>query len=476
MKDKIKVLMTAVEAAPLAKVGGLADVIGSLPSALNYIDCEARVIIPKYHFIDNEKWGIERFGPSFSFNSGGRDYSVQLWRTDKAIKGVTLYLIENDEHFGGPDVYNQEFSRHESEKFLFFDLAVLESLPRLDFLPNIIHCHDFHCGLIPALLKNKRYKDLWSIKTLFTIHNFEYQGRSIPDVVSVANIKIDSLPSLLRDSEDGDINFMVQGIINSDLVTTVSPSYAKEIMDPKFAFGLSKITKANKSKIKGILNGIDVSVYDPSLDPYIKRNYSSFDLSGKEADKESLQKTVGISMRSDIPVVGFISRLFDQKGLALFGDWLASLDAQFIFLGTGDRAHEERLLDLSARYPGKIAAIIGFDEAMARRIYAGSDIFLMPSKFEPCGLGQMIAARYGTIPLVRRVGGLKDSVDSKIGFTFDRFSRTELEKCLKKAIKVYKNDKKCWLKLQKNCFKRDFSWQISAKKYLAEYSKLLKSQ
>jgi starch synthase len=253
MNKDIKVLMASVEAAPLVKVGGLADVVGSLPPALNILGCDARLIIPKYSFIDEARCGLKRFGPEFSLRSDGKDYVIKLWRTDSAIPGTVVYLIENDEHFGGPEIYSSEFARHESEKFLFFDLAVLESLPRLDFFPDIIHCHDFHCGLLPALLKNERYRALSSIKTLFTIHNFEYQGRTAPEVVSVANIDIDSLPSLIRDAEDGDINFMVQGIINSDLVNTVSPSYAKEIVTEEFAAGLSKITKAHKLRLKASL-------------------------------------------------------------------------------------------------------------------------------------------------------------------------------------------------------------------------------
>jgi starch synthase len=200
------------------------------------------------------------------------------------------------------------------------------------------------------------------------------------------------------------------------------------------------------------------------------------DISGKAACKEALQKRIGLSPRPDLPLVGFISRLYDQKGLVLLGDWLSDLEAQFVFLGAGDRRHEEFLLNLSARYPGNIAAIIGFDQVLAKQIYAGADIFMMPSKFEPCGLGQMIASRYGTVPLVRRVGGLKDSVDAKMGFLFDDFSRSELRKCLEKAVKTYKNSKKSWLKLQNNCLKKDFSWHASAKKYLRLYEELLKSR
>lgn len=475
MKDKIKVLMAAVEAAPLVKVGGLADVVGSLPAALNAISCETAVIIPKYPFIDESTWKLSKV-VDFKVSSAGRELPVGLWRTDSAIKGTVVYLVENKEYFSGPEVYDPSFARREGERFLFFDLAVLESLPHLSFEPDIIHCHDFHCGLLPGLLKNERYRSLSDIKTVFTIHNFEYQGRNVPDVVSVANLKVDSLPSLIRDAQDGDVNFMVQGIINADLVSTVSPSYAKEILTPEFSAGLAKITRANKSKIRGILNGIDIEAYDPARDRDIKKTYSSADLSGKAACKEDLQRRVGLSRQADVPLVGFISRLYDQKGLSLLGDWLSEMDAQFVFLGAGDHGNEEDLLDLSARHPGKIAAVIGFDQILAKRIYAGADIFLMPSKFEPCGLGQMIAARYGTVPLVRRVGGLKDSVDSKMGFLFDSYTTESLEKCLKKAIYMYKGSKKNWLKLQNNCLKKDFSWHNSAQKYLELYRESLKSR
>jgi len=350
----------------------------------------------------------------------------------------------------------------------------LEALPHLGFKPDILHCHDFHCGLIPALLKDGRYRHLWPIKTLFTIHNFEYQGRSLPEVISVAGLDIDSLPSLMRDASDGDINFMVQGIINSDSVSTVSPSYAKEMATPEFAAGLYSITRAYRRKISGILNGIDIEAFNPETDGDIKSNYSPLDPSGKAVNKEYLQKRVGLPRNPNMPLVGFISRLYEQKGIGLLGDWLSKLDAQFIFLGEGDEGCEEKLLSLSARHPGKIAAIIGFDQALAKQIYAGADIFLMPSKFEPCGLGQMIAARYGTIPLVRRVGGLRDSVDAGIGFSFKGFSEKELVSCLKEAISVYRNNYKKWLKLINNCFKKDFSWKRSAEKYIKLYESLLK--
>lgn len=471
--DKIKVLLAAIEAAPLVKVGGLADVIGSLPSALNRLNCDARVIIPKYSFIDERKFGLEKFYSDFEVRSGGEIFLVNLWRTDSAIRGVRVYLIENDKFFGGPEVYSPEFARQESEKFLFFSLATLETLPLLDFYPDIIHCHDFHTGLIPALLKTSRYSLPQAVKTIFTIHNFEYQGRTVPDILPLANLNEESLASLARDAQDGDINFMVQGIINADLVTTVSPSYAQEITTKEFAAGLAKITRGYRGKIKGILNGIDTVFFDPATDPALKKNYSWNHPQGKADNKEFLQKKFGLPRRSDIPLVGFISRLFEQKGLGLLGEELAGLDAQFVFLGQGDKKYEDKLQELSDRCPEKIAVAIGFDSDLAKQIYAGADIFLMPSLFEPCGLGQMIAARYGTIPVVRRVGGLRDSINSQLGFSFKGFSEKDLLFCLGKAVKTYKKDKKNWLKLQKNCFTKDFSWSESAKKYLSLYKQLL---
>lgn len=464
---KIKVLMVSAEVSPLAKVGGLSDVVGSLPKALKELGCETRIMMPKYGSINVREHGLNK-EKVFYAKIDGKKERIGLWSSDKAIPGVKVYFIEN-KRFDRLEVYygNNAF------RFLFFCAASLGALPLTGFKPGIIHCHDFHSAFILPLLKSGNYPELAGIRTLYTIHNLKYQGKVTPKILKMVDMNKDSLSSIARDAADGDINFMVQGIVNSDAFNTVSPTYAKEISTKEQGAGLDKVIKKHKNKLCGILNGLDTRVFDPASDKHIFRNYSGRSISRKKDNKTGLQRHLGLPEDENKALVGFVSRLAWQKGLELITDKLIKeSDCQFVFLGTGQEKYEKKLKVLAEKYPNKVSANIMFDASLAQKIYAASDIFIMPSRFEPCGLGQMIAMRYGTVVVARSTGGLKDTVDGKVGFKFRDFKSSELKKSLEKALKVYYNDHKKWLILQKNCFKKDFSWKNSARKYLKLYKDL----
>jgi len=466
--------------APLAKVGGLADVVGSLPPALVKLGCDVRVVLPLYGSLDKKKIKAKKILANIAIESAGKKIKINLWQAKvypvrnkflNGASGIIVYLIDCLKYFSKKEVY----SDNDSERFLFFSLAILQVLPRLKFKPDIIHCHDFHTALIPNLLQTAKNPYFKNTRTLYTIHNLNHQGKSKLGVLSTGNLNKNSLKSLSKDARDGDINFMVQGIESSDLVNTVSPTYAKEITTSIYGAGLEKVIRANKDKISGILNGIDIDFFDPAKDKFIKQNYTLKTLDKKADNKLALQKQLGLKQDKNMPLAGLISRLVWQKGLELFTEEVAKLPCQFVFLGTGEKKYENQLKKLAKKYPDKISAQITFDIKLAQQIYAASDIFLMPSRFEPCGLGQMIAMRYGTIPLVRATGGLADTVNKKIGFSFSDFSPEAFLKTLKDALDLYYKKPRKWKKMQKRGLKKDFSWNKSAKEYLKLYRQLLKN-
>ncbi|MFH1677671.1 MAG: glycogen/starch synthase [Patescibacteria group bacterium] len=476
---QLKILMPASEVAPLVKVGGLADVVGSLPKALNKLGCDARVIIPKYGCIDEKKYKLKKIFSNIKICDNKKNVKINLWQCNLPTQHAVspIYLIECNKYFGSKKVY----FKNNAERFLFFSSAVLQILPIIKFQPDIIHCHDFHTALIPGLLKTQKKLNTFykNIKSVFTIHNLNYQGKSEIKILSTGNLTEHSLKSLSQDAKDGDINFMVQGIINADAVNTVSPTYAKEITTPIYSAGLDKVIKQNKNKIIGILNGIDIDFFNSTTDKFIKQKYSIETLNKKVLNKLALQKQLGLPQDENIALVGFISRLAWQKGVELITDKLINSKCQFVFLGTqiGGKQYENQLKKLAKKYPDKVSAQIKFNTKLAQQIYAGSDIFLMPSRFEPCGLGQMIAMRYGTVPIVRKTGGLADTIINyqlsiinyqfkSTGFIFKKFDEISLHKALQKALKIYYQHPKIWRQLQINCMKKDFSWNKSAKKYL----------
>ncbi|MBO4795694.1 MAG: glycogen synthase GlgA [Clostridia bacterium] len=469
-----KILFVASECVPFASSGGLGDVIGSLPAALKkeYGEkADIRVMIPLYSQIG------ETYREKMEFLC---HFDVPLaWRRQycgvlSLVKdGITYYFLDNEYYFKRRSLYG---SFDDGERYAFFCRAALESLQRIDFMPDILHAHDWQSALAVVYLKYKYglVPEYCGIKTVFTIHNIQYQGiydkAILGDVFDIPNSDEAAL------EYDGCINLMKGAIVCADRITTVSPTYAKEILSPQFSHGLHYVLEQNKGKIIGILNGIDTSYYNPASDTELYANYSARSLKGKRADKEELQKLMGLPADPDIPVLAVISRLVDHKGIDLItlaADDILQKEVQLIVLGTGDSYYEQFFACLAERYPRKAAVRFAFDKALAKKIYAGADIFLMPSRSEPCGLAQMIASRYGTVPLVRETGGLYDSIrdvgcpGGGNGYTFAPYSVWELYQAVGRALEGYSR-KESWEVLVKTVMKWDFSWKKSARQYIKQ--------
>ncbi|MFP4514435.1 MAG: glycogen synthase [Parcubacteria group bacterium] len=472
MKNKeIKVLMTSAEISPFAKVGGLSDVVGSLPPAMKKLGVDVRLMMPKYGSIDEKKYKLERIHKNVKVPSATTMETIDIYLAYLPETEIPVYFIDNKKYFSKKEVY----WGNNPERFSFFCLSVIYALSELEFKPDVIHAHDFHTALLTNLVKISDYIYSKDAKTLYTIHNLNYQGKADPRVLKNANLSTASMESLSKDARDGDINLMVQGIFNCDLLNTVSPTYAKEISKKEQGGGLHRVIKKNQDKLSGILNGLDLEAFNPVTDTSITKNYSFSSLEKKLENKSSLQKEMNLEVNENIPLVAMVSRLAWQKGLELIEDKLINdLKMQVVVLGTGEKKYEDYLQKLAKKYPKKLAVKIMFSSDMAQRIYAGSDFFLMPSRFEPCGLGQMIAMRYGSLPIVRATGGLKDTVDESVGFIFTKFSARAFYLAVKRAVDVYHKEPKKFKKMQVKAMKKDFSWDSSAKKYLKLYKNLLK--
>ena len=459
----MKILFAASECAPFAKVGGLADVVGSLPKSLKEIGADVSVVLPMYGEINIKEEEIEIIKEDVKIFFNGKETSFNLKKTFLKDSDVPLILIENEEYFKGGVYLTEDASssgeEDEAARFFFFSRAALETAKIMDF--NVIHCHDWHTALIPYFVK----KENLNFKTVITIHNLGYQGIYKKDIPN----------KLLNENFDEDINCLHLGILNSNLITTVSPNYAKEILTPEFGFGLESEIKKRKESLSGIINGIDESIFNPGTDHYILKNYTKETINIKKENKKALQKECFGFSDESIPVFSIISRLAEQKGFDLIEEIFEKLmeeNIQFIILGKGMKKYEDFFEKKSKEYPKKFFAKLGFDEKLAHKIYAGSDIFLMPSHFEPCGLGQLIAMKYGTVPLARAVGGLKDTIiHKKTGFLFESPKPSKLLGTIKESLDYYKN-KKIWEKIQDKGMEQDFSWQNSAKEYLKIYNKL----
>jgi len=478
-KGDLKILMASAEVAPLAKQGGLADVIGALPKALIKLNTDIIIFMPFYAFI--KKNNIQEIKANIKLEINNKKVKFNLYKTKLPTTNIPVYLIKHKIFntktiYGSPNIKLDGMFSHklvDTEKFAFFSKAILISAQIINFKPDIIHCHDWHTAIIPSLLKSFNNNFFKQTKTIYTIHNLAHQGIAKPAIVGFS--KLDpALPIIKADLKNGDINFMIQGILGADLINTVSPTYAKEILTHYQGAELDTILKKRKKDLYGILNGIDVKCFNPSADKFIKQKYSIKSLNKKTLNKLYLQKKLGLPQDKNIALIGIISRLVWQKGIELITEQLIrKSQCQFAILGTGQPKYEKQLKQLAKKYPEKFSAQIDFNIKLAQQIYAGSDMFLMPSRFEPCGLGQMIAMRYGTIPVVRQIGGLADTVNSKLGFTFKEFSSPALYKILKRALKIYYEQPKKWHQLQTNGMKKDFSWDKSAKEYLKLYRKTI---
>ncbi len=468
-----KNLFVASESWPFIATGGLAEVIGSLSVALAKTGrYDVRVVIPMYSDI---KWEIRK-----DFTYIGNLYVHLAWRnqycgiftTEK--NGVTFYFIDNEFYFKRPGCYGYY---DDGERFAFFCRSVMDILPFLNWYPDVMHCHDWQAALAAIYLKtNYCFKPEYKhIRALFTIHNIEYQGKYSLDLQTDL---FDIYPPYRGLIEyQNCINLMKGAIECCEAFSTVSPKYAQEIMDPYYAHGLDPIVRKNANKLTGILNGIDDMGYNPEFDTHIFANYTAEDFAGKAECKRGLQEMLGLPQRADTPIISMISRLVSHKGLDLVTNIIEELlrqDVQFVILGTGDAHFEGYFADLARRYPDKMSVNIVFNNDLSRKIYAGSDLFLMPSKSEPCGLSQMIACRYGTIPIVRETGGLYDSIQPLVnGYTFTNYNAHDMLYVIREALNCYYFEKDDWKALMKRAAATDFSWNKSALEYEKLYIKLL---
>ncbi|MFA6107014.1 MAG: glycogen/starch synthase [Patescibacteria group bacterium] len=485
--EKIKILFLSAEVAPLAKAGGLGDVAGALPKALGRLGADIRVCLPYYGFIDAKKYHLKKIRENIAVPVDHKETFVSLWETVLPGSAVPVYLIKHD-FFNSKNIYlhgrkikNNKYTRgmDDIKRFTFFSASTLAAAKAINFQPNIIHANDWHAALIGDMIKTSNEHDGFfkNTKVIYTIHNLANQGIAEPKIVGYSRIDPD-LPIIKADLKNGDLNFMVQGILASDAVTTVSPSYAKEILTHYQGAGLENILSRKKKNLCGIINGIDTDDFNPASDKFIGFHYTSQSLKNKVKNKLALQKKLGWKPDEKTCLIGLVTRLVWQKGIDLFDEKLIAkiikinLPCSFVFLGAGEKKYENQLKKLAKKYPASVKTITGFDEKLARQIYAGSDIFLVPSRFEPCGLTQMIAMRYGSVPVVRATGGLKDTVSSGVGFTFKEYSSEAFVKTLIKALKTYYEMPGQWKKIQANGMKRDFSWNKPAKEYLKLYKKL----
>ncbi len=469
------VLLAAAECAPLSKTGGLADVVGTLPKALKKLGIDARVITPYHHCI-KEKYG-DKVEHMFYFYSrmGWRNAYVGLEKL--VLDDITIYLIDNEQYFGDA-IYRG--GNAEGEQYSFFCRAVLDVIPNLDFSVDIIHCNDWHTAMMP-MLAHTQYRG-WvqdKIKYLLTIHNIKFQGRYSFDFVQDL-LEVDSSYYTSEYLEqDGCANYLKAGCVFADRINTVSPSYAREILSPEYSEGLDGILNARSGQLTGILNGIDTKVFNPSRDPALPARYDRGHLKGKAQCKAALQEQMGLEVRPDVPIFAMVTRMTAQKGFDLVAcvldDLMSREDMQFMLLGSGEERFENFMRGAESRYRGKVCSYIGYNEDLAHLVYAGSDFFLMPSRFEPCGLSQMIAMRYGCIPIVRETGGLKDSVrpynrftGDGTGFTFANFDAWEMRDTIRSALSCYRNEE-IMHGLINYAMQENFSFDNSAEEYARHY-------
>ncbi len=476
MKNCLKVLIVASESSPFVKSGGLGDVVGSLPKALRAQGVDVRVVIPRHRSIkDNTMYGVEYLG----------EFPVHLfWRTQQAkilVKPgeVPVYFIENDFYFGRDTLYGYG---DDNERFAFFGKAVLDMMAMLDFYPDVLHCNDWQTGPVCMYLKEIYRKMIYyaDIKTLFTIHNLQYQGNFNKNTMDLLGVSYDCYQNGNIEFYD-DVSYMKMGLIYADKISTVSQTYAKEIQQWQYGYGMDGILRSRSNDLYGIINGIDFHIHNPATDTRIPVCYDVDHLDGKAENKRLLKERLGLEQR-EVPLIAMITRLADQKGVDILSDVFDALmqrDVQFVLLGTGEPRFEHLFRTFQDRYPNKVSANLFFDETLAQQIYAGADMFLMPSLFEPCGLGQMFSLRYGTIPIARKTGGLADTIthyneqtQQGNGFLFETYDANGLLWAVDQALSVYRKGKDAWTPVVKNAMACDYSWTNSAYAYIQLYESL----
>ena len=472
----MKVCFIAAEAAPFVKVGGLGDVIGSLPKSLRELGVDARVILPLYSSIDRERFGLKYKAYQF-VDLGWRHSYCGIFETE--VDGVPCYFVDNEQYFNRDSIYGQI---DDGERFAFFSKAALEILPALDFKPDVVNVNDWHTALSVIyldVLKSREAEFYKDMKSVLSIHNIEFQGKFNPyemgNLFGLENKYFDAL------IYNGDLNLLKGAIQLADRVNTVSETYAREILDPYFSYGLDKILNVEQGKLRGILNGIDVDKFNPKTDPMIPVNYDLKTFEDKVQNKLAFQKEMDLEVNADIPLIGMVTRLTHQKGIDLIlqaSEEILKTGAQLVILGTGDAHYESALRSLEHYRHDRVRSILLFSNEMSAKIYAASDLFLMPSKTEPCGLSQLISMRYGTGPVVHRVGGLRDTVIPFTGvegngFTFESFQAGDMMDAIYRAVTCFYQSPDEWKQIIKNNLQKDVSWEQSAKKYLDLYHEVV---
>ena len=476
----MRVLFAASEAHPFIKSGGLGDVIGALPKELKNLDVDARVIIPRYKGIRKDLFENMLYIRSFNVPVGWRNQNCNVF--EYTYDNVIYYFIDNNYYFDRNEMYGHI---DDGERFAFFSRAVLNFLKENNWCPDIIHCNDWQTGMIPVMLKVEYYSDSFysNIKTVFSIHNLFFQGNYIPSILPELFGYDYGLYDNMSLELNGNVSFMKGGINFSDKVSTVSKTYAEEIKTIEYGENLEGLLSYRSNDLIGIVNGIDYNEYNPENDMHISKKYGIYNLQDKLENKKDLQRSLGLPVNENIPVISIVSRLTHQKGIDLIINSIEQIlqrGAQLIVLGTGEKKYEDYFRYLQDKYNDRVSTNIQFDNGLAHRIYAGSDMFLMPSMFEPCGLGQLIALRYGTIPIVRETGGLKDTVipyneimGIGTGFSFREYRQEDLSLIMNYALDVYYNNKEAWYSLVNQAISSDNSWSKSAKEYKNLYERII---
>jgi len=490
---KIKILFISSEVAPFAKTGGLADVSYSLPKALKELGNEVRIMMPKYRMINDRRYVLREVIrlKEIPVSVGGVDRKINVKSAFTPDQDkIQVYFIDSRPYFGREGLYvdpqtNTDYQDND-ERFILFSKSVLATLKLLFWQPDVIHCNDWQTALVPFLIKTL-YKDdefFKKVVTVLTVHNVGYQGNFPPESFHKLDIDNRLFKPGSKTEYYGQFSFLKAGIYYADYITTVSEQYAKEVQtSEEYGFGFEGVFRERSAVFSGIINGIDYSVWNPETDTLIPYHYTLSDISNKVNDKKALAKRFKLPFKEKVPIIGIISRLTIQKGFDLLekiAPDLTKFDIQVVVLGAGEKKYQNLFKELNKKYPNKIGLSLSFDENLAHLIEAGSDMFLMPSRYEPCGLNQLYSLKYGTVPIVRRTGGLSDTIIefnpedcTGTGFVFDEYEATKLLKAIQRAVSLYK-DTKLWKKLMRNGMKQDFSWSTSAKQYLKIYEKILK--
>ncbi|PWB76470.1 glycogen synthase GlgA [candidate division GN15 bacterium] len=487
--DKLRILEAASEVAPFARTGGLGDVLGSLPKALAKLGHDVKVAMPRYGSIDPESFNLTPANIEFAVEVAAKPHRCRvLHRRDQKAK-VDYYFLENDEYFGRDEFYldpktGKDFADND-ERFVFFGRAVLELAKRLNWSPDIVHAHDWQAAVIPAYLRTFYAGEpaFANARSVLTIHNLGYQGLFPGKRFSILGLPDKMFYAVTGPYEFfGKVNFLKGGIATADWITTVSGRYAQEIQsDPDFGCGLEGVLKERSGRLTGILNGVDYLTWSPSRDKEIPYRFAMANLSGKRQNKIELLRWAGLPVRTSSPLIGMVSRLTDQKGwdlVAEAADDLFAMNLQMIVLGNGEAKYQQLLQKLEKKFPDKVRAYFTFDDGLAHRIEAAADMFLMPSRWEPCGLNQMYSLKYGTVPIVREVGGLADTIvpygadgDKGNGFVFKEYTAEAMLDAVKDAVKLFAG-RRTWTKLMKAGMKADFSWDASARQYVDLFRRL----